>query len=64
MSQYVNLEMSYSTYSKLCDAVMEAAKQAEGFFEIQDMVHLFNFLEEEFKLPRLEEVVDFVEFST
>ena len=32
MSQYVNLEMSYYTYSNLCDAVMEATAHAEGFF--------------------------------
>lgn len=49
MSQYVNLEMSYYTYSNLCDAVMEATAHAEGFFEIQELVHLFDFLEEEYE---------------
>ena len=49
MSQYVNLDMNYTTYSRLCDAVMEAASHAEGFFEIQEMVHLLDFLEDEYE---------------
>lgn len=52
MSQYVNLEMSYNTYYKLCDAVEEATVHADGFYEIQDLVHLFDYLENEFERDR------------
>ena len=31
MADLVNLEMSYSTYLELCDAVEESATRAEGF---------------------------------
>ena len=48
MSNYVNLEMTYTTYSNLCDAVMEATTHAESFYEMQNLVHLFDFLESEF----------------
>ena len=59
MSQYVNLEMSYTTYSKLCEAVMEATKHAEGFCEIQDLVHLFNFLEDEYERDMKNQNMDY-----
>ena len=49
MSQYVNLDMTYTTYSRLCDAVMEAATHAEDFDEIQEKVHLLDFLEDEYE---------------
>lgn len=49
MSQYVNLEMSYTTYSKLLDAVEQATTQGNDFFEIHNLVHLFDFLEEEYE---------------
>lgn len=48
MSNYVNLEMTYTTYSNLCDAVMEATTHAESFYEMQNLVHLFDFLESEY----------------
>lgn len=48
MSQWVNLEMTYTNYSMLCDAVMEAATHAEGFYEMQERVHLLDFLESEY----------------
>ena len=59
MSQYVNLEMSYYTYSNLCDAVMEATAHAEGFFEIQELVHLLDFLEEEYERDRSKQNLDY-----
>ena len=49
MSQQVNLEMSYTTYSNLCDAVEKAATHAEDFDDIQELVHLVDFLEEEYE---------------
>ena len=49
MSQYVNLEMSYNKYMQLCDAVENAAEHAEGFLEIQEWVHLMDFLENEYE---------------
>ena len=48
MSNYVNLEMTYTTYSNLCDDVMEATTHAESFYEMQNLVHLFDFLESEY----------------
>ena len=48
MSQWVNLEMTYTTYSNLCDTMMEAATHAEGFYEMQERVHLLDFLESEY----------------
>lgn len=52
MSEYVNLDMTYTIYSKLCDAVEEATTYAEGFWEIQELVHLVDFLEEEYERDR------------
>ena len=52
MTEYVNLEMTYTIYSRLYDAVMEAAEHAEGFWEIQERVHLVDFLEEEYGRDR------------
>ena len=49
MSYYVNLEMNYTTYMRLCDAVEEAARHAEDFHEIYELVHLFDFLEDEYE---------------
>lgn len=49
MSQWVNLEMTYTIYSKLCDAVMEATAHAEGFYEMRELVHLLDFLESEYQ---------------
>ena len=49
MSHYVNLEMSYSTYSKICDAVESAATNANDFDEISEWIHLSDFLEEEYE---------------
>lgn len=48
MSQGANLEMTYTNYSKLCEAVMEAATHPKGFYNIQEMVHLLDFLESEY----------------
>ncbi len=59
MSQYVNLEMSYSTYSSLCDAVMKATAHTEGFFETQELVHLFDFLEDEYERDRSKQNLDY-----
>ena len=52
MSQWVNLDMTYTNYSMLCDAVMEAAIRAEGFYTMQEWVHLFDFLESEYQRDR------------
>ena len=49
MLQYVNLEMPYSTYLELCFAVEKATTHTEGFNEIQELVHLVDFLEEEYE---------------
>ena len=59
MSRYVNLEMNYTTYSKLCDAVEEASIHADGFYEMQDLVHLFDFLEEEYQRDRKKQNQDY-----
>lgn len=48
MSQHVNLEMGYGTYLRLCDAVENAAEHADSFDEIQSLVHLMDYLEEEY----------------
>lgn len=48
MSHYINLEINHTTFSELCDVVETAAKHAEDFDEIQDLVHLLDFLEEEY----------------
>ncbi len=48
MSENVNLEMTYTTYSNLCDAVEQAATNARDFDEIYELVHLFDFLEDEY----------------
>ena len=59
MSQIVNLEMSYTTYSRLCDAVEKAATYEEDFYEIQEMVHLVDFLEEEYERDCRKQNMDF-----
>lgn len=52
MSHYVNLEIRYSTYLNLCNAVEETATHAEDFNEIQELVHLVDFLEDEYERDR------------
>lgn len=59
MSQYVNLEMSYTTFQELCDAVEEAATHADGFYDIQELVHLVDFLEEEYERDRSNQNQDY-----
>ena len=53
MSQHVNLEMGYGTYLRLCDAVENAAEHADSFDEIQSLVHLMDYLEEEYMRDRI-----------
>ena len=48
MSQWVSLDMTYTNYSKLCDAIIKAADYAEGFYEMRELVHLVDFLENEY----------------
>lgn len=59
MSQQVKLEMSYNTYSELCDAVENATEHAEGFYEIQELVHLWDFLEGEYERDRRKQNLDY-----
>lgn len=59
MTEYVNLEMTYTTYSKLCDAIEEATTCAEGFYEIQELVHLFDFLEDEYQRDMAKQNLDY-----
>lgn len=48
MTEYVNLGMSYTTYSNIIDALMDAVIHAEGFYEIQKFVHIVDLLEKEY----------------
>ena len=48
MSHYVTLDMTYTYYSMLLDTVMEAARHAEDFPELYELVHLYDFLEDEY----------------
>ncbi|MDO5859607.1 hypothetical protein [Methanobrevibacter sp.] len=59
MSHYVNLEIRYSTYLNLCNAVEETATHAEDFNEIQELVHLVDFLEDEYERDRARQNLDF-----
>lgn len=59
MGQYVNLEMSYSTYLELCLAVETAVTQAKDFEDIIELVHLFDFLEEEYERDRAKQNLDY-----
>lgn len=59
MSQQVTLEMSYITYSNLCDAVEKAATHAEDFDDICELVHLVDFLEEEYERDRGKQNLDY-----
>ena len=49
MSHYVNLEMSYTTYLRLYEAVEEATMHAKDFDETQERVHLVEYLEDEYQ---------------
>lgn len=51
--------MTYNYYSKLCDAVEDAATNAKGFWEIQEWVHLADFLEEEYERYRINQNQDY-----
>ena len=51
--------MTYTTYSQLCDAVMEATTHAEDFYEIQELVHLLDFLEEEYQRDLAKQNLDY-----
>lgn len=55
MAQYVNLEMNYSTYLELCFAVEKATIHTESFNEIQELVHLVDFLDEEYERNRVKQ---------
>lgn len=46
MSYYVNLYMSRNMYNELLDAVADAVKIKSNFYEIADLIHLFDALEE------------------
>lgn len=59
MSHYVNLEMPYSTYLNLCDAVEEAATHADDFNGIQELVHLVDFLEDEYERDSARQNLDY-----
>lgn len=59
MSQYVNLEMTYSTYSEICDAVERAATNAKDFDEISEWIHLSDFLEDEYERDRAKQNSDY-----
>ena len=48
MSHYVTLEMSQYTFDNLHDAVTTAASHAECYSDIEELVHLADFLEEEY----------------
>lgn len=49
MSHYVNLEMSYTTYLRLYEAVEEATMHAKNFDETQERVHLVEYLDDEYQ---------------
>lgn len=59
MSQYVNMEMSYNTYLKLCDAVEKATEHTQDFYDIRELVHLADFLEEEYERNIRKENLDY-----
>ncbi len=59
MSQQVNLEMPYSTFLELCDAVENAATHADGFNQIQELVHLVDFLEDEYQRDCARQTIDY-----
>ena len=59
MSQYVNLEMNYTTFCELCDAVRTAAIHTEGYENIEDLVHLVDFLEEEYERDSNKQSLDY-----
>jgi hypothetical protein len=59
MSQQVYLEMGYRTYRELCEAVEKAAEYADGFEEMQDLVHLVDFLDDEYGRDRSKQDSDY-----
>ena len=56
MADNVNLEMTYTTYLNLCDAVENAATHCEKFDEIQELVHLVEYLEDEYNRDSVKKI--------
>lgn len=44
----INLDMTYTNYLMLCDAVIKAANHAERLYGMQELIHLVDFLENEY----------------
>lgn len=52
MSHYVDLELNYTTYVEIVDNLRECVNHKESYWEIEDIVHLIDFLEEEYESDR------------
>ena len=59
MSEQVYLEMNYNTFLKLCDAVEKAAENTKNFDDIQEIVHLVDFLEDEYERDSRKQNLDY-----
>lgn len=46
MGQYVTLEMSYTLFVQILDYLRGCAEHLEGYYEIEDLVHTIDILEE------------------
>lgn len=52
MSSYVDLELNITTYTEILDNLRECVDHKESYWEIEDIVHLIDFLEEEYESDR------------
>lgn len=46
MSYYLNLYVSHNVYNEITEAIMDATKTKDCYYEISDLVHLLDHLEE------------------
>ena len=63
MGQYVTLFMSVTMYRSIIDALMEYTTDLDEFFEIEDVIHLIDALEEEYNEDMAKQNKEFLQWQ-
>ena len=49
MTEYVNLEMSLTTYNKILDFLVLSAKYLDNYYTMSELVHLIDYIEDTYQ---------------
>ena len=49
MTEYVNLEMTLSTYNKILDFLVLSAKYLDNYYTMSELVHLIDYIEDTYQ---------------